>query len=242
MSFKNIAILGASGAIGQALTQQAALSYPDATIHAFSRSGNQTAQHHDRIMHYPLNYDCETALDNAAKMASSTMPLDLVIIAIGVLHTDHIMPEKSLKDLSQEKFAHIFHVNTILPALIAKHFTPKLNKNTQSIFAALSARVGSISDNNLGGWYAYRASKAALNMILKNTALEISRKNSQAVIVGLHPGTVASTLSKPFEKNVQAHKLFTPDYSATQLLSVINQLSPSDTGKIFAWDGQEIQP
>ena len=112
----------------------------------------------------------------------------------------------------------------------------------ESIFAALSARVGSISDNQLGGWYSYRASKAALNMIIKNIAIEISRVNKKAIIVGLHPGTVDSNLSKPFQGNVPYGKLFTPEYSTQKLVEVLKSLTSKQSGKCFAWDGKEILP
>ena len=108
--------------------------------------------------------------------------------------------------------------------------------------ATLSARVGSVSDNQLGGWYAYRASKAALNIIIKNSAIEISRRNNDSIVVGMHPGTVASDLSKPFQKGVPSGKLFTPELAASRLLKVLSTLSAKDTGKCFAWDGKEILP
>jgi NAD(P)-dependent dehydrogenase (short-subunit alcohol dehydrogenase family) len=104
----------------------------------------------------------------------------------------------------------------------------------------LSARVGSISDNRLGVWYAYRASKAALNMILKNAAIEMARRYKKASIIGLHPGTVDTTLSKPFQRQVQEGKLFTPEYSSVCLLKVINDFEPEQSGKVFAWDGKEV--
>ena len=126
--------------------------------------------------------------------------------------------------------------------MIAKYFLPKLNREKRSIFAALSARVGSISDNQLGGWYSYRASKAALNMVIKNIAIEISRFNKKAIIVGLHPGTVDSNLSKPFQVNVPYGKLFTPEFSTQKLVEVLRSLTSKQSGKCFAWDGQEILP
>ena len=165
-----------------------------------------------------------------------------MIVATGILYDNNIMPEKSLRDLSTEKFMHLFEVNTILPALIAKHFLPKLNRQTRSVFTALSARVGSISDNRLGGWYAYRASKSGLNMIIKNAAIEIGRQNKKAIIVGLHPGTVDSNLSKPFQSNVPDGKLFTSDYSVKMLLGVLDHLTPKSSGKCFSWDGKEVEP
>ncbi len=175
--FKNIAVLGSSGAIGGAFVRILSDKYQNANIYAFSRT-----------VGYHIDYTDEDSLSEAANLASSHGPLDLVIVATGVLHNNEIMPEKSIKELSAEKFNYIFQANTIVPALIAKHFLPKLNKDNVSIFAALSARVGSISDNQLGGWYAYRASKAALNMIIKNAAIEMSRMNKKAIILGLHPG------------------------------------------------------
>ena len=133
-------------------------------------------------------------------------------------------------------------VNTIGPTLVGKYFIPFLRKDARSVFAFLSARVGSISDNKLGGWYSYRASKTALNQIIKNFSIEVKRSNINAIFVGLQPGTVKSYLSKPFEKNVKADRLFTPDYSAEKLLDVISNLTNGDSGKVYAWDGEEIRP
>lgn len=236
----NIAIFGVSGAIGSALVQTLTLHYPKARIHAFSRNlGSYDAQN---VIYNDIDYFDEAALAAAADQASHTMPLDLVIVATGVLHNDAIKPEKSLKDLSETQLSDVFRVNTILPALIAKHFIPKLANKQPSIFAALSARVGSISDNRLGGWYGYRASKTALNMIIKTASLETARRNKYAIIVGLHPGTVDSQLSQPFQSNVAKDSLFSPESSAKKLLHVLQQLSPDDSGRCIAWDGQVIQP
>jgi NAD(P)-dependent dehydrogenase (short-subunit alcohol dehydrogenase family) len=228
---KNIAIIGASGAIGNAFSDCLSEKYPHANLYKFSRYG-----------HHYIDYGSEESIAQAASVASSNGPLDLVIVTNGILHDENTMPEKSLKDLSAAKFLRVFEVNTILPALIAKHFLPMLNKSYTSRFAVLSARVGSISDNHLGGWYAYRASKAALNMIIKNAAIEMGRRNKHVVIVGLHPGTVDSNLSKPFLENVPQGKLFTPRYSVQRMLTVLENLTPNESGKCFAWDGQEILP
>lgn len=227
----NIAIIGASGAIGSAFTKCLRERYPNATLHPFSRTGD-----------HPVDYSSEDSIAQAAALATKDQPLDLVITAIGILHDDKTMPEKSLKEISAAKFHHLFEVNTIIPALIAKHFLPKLNKTTTSRFAALSARVGSISDNHLGGWYAYRASKAALNMIIKNAAIEMRRSNKLAVVIGLHPGTVDSPLSKPFQQNVPGEKLFTPEFAAQNMLDVLENSTPEQSGRIFDWRGEEILP
>ena len=159
------------------------------------------------------------------------------------MHNDEdIYPEKSIKDISGNKLKKVLMVNTIGPALIGKYFIPFLNKNNRNVFAFLSARVGSISNNKIGGWYSYRASKSALNQIIKNFSIEIKRSNPNSIFVGLQPGTVKSNLSKPFQKNVNSKNLFSPDYSAKKLLDVISNLSIEDTGKLFAWDGEEIHP
>lgn len=231
LALKNIAVIGASGGIGSAFGKILSQQYPNANVYLFSRTGE-----------YRIDYTSEESISQAAILASEKGPLDLIIVCNGMLHNDAIMPEKSLKELSAEKFYRLFEVNTIVPALLAKHFLPKLNQENPSIFAAFSAHVGSISDNQLGGWYAYRASKAALNMIIKNAAIEIGRRNKKAIIVGLHPGTVDTNLSRPFHKNVPPGQLFTPHESAEKLLKVLESLTPAQSGKCFAWDGAEILP
>ena len=174
---------------------------------------------------------------------ASNIKFDLIFVATGILHNDSdIFPEKSIRDISIDKLQKVLLVNTIGPTLVGKYFIPFLRKDSRSVFAFLSARVGSISDNKLGGWYSYRASKTALNQIIKNFSIEVKRSNPSAIFVGLQPGTVKSYLSKPFEKNVKAEKLFTPDYSSEKLLDVISNLTNEDSGKVYAWDGEEIQP
>lgn len=231
LALKNIAIIGSSGSMGRAFVKTLSSQHPQANLYAFSRTGG-----------HPIDYTQEESIAEAANFASKEGPLDLILVCNGTLHTETIMPEKSLKELSAEKFYRLFEVNTIVPALIAKHFLPHLNRETRSVFAALSARVGSISDNQLGGWYAYRASKAALNMIIKNAAIERGRINKQSIIVGLHPGTVDTNLSRPFHKNLSSETLFTPEESSEKLLKVLESLTPIQSGKCFAWDGEEILP
>lgn len=237
---KNIAVIGTSGALGGEFTRQLSALHPEATIHAFSR--RPTPALAPNILPHSLDYSDEASIEAAALMAAAAGALDIVIVATGILHDGEIKPEKSLKELSAEKFQHLFTVNTILPALIAKHFLPHLTSEKRSVFAILSARVGSISDNQMGGWYAYRASKAAVNMIIKNAAIEVGRRNKQAIIVGLHPGTVDSNLSKPFQASVPEGKLFSPQFAVTNLLQVIDSLSVEHSGNCFDWDGTEVKP
>ena len=239
-SFKNIAITGVSGALGKAFVNNLAAIDNVETINVFSRSEENF--HSEKIFTHLINYKNEDEIIEASRISSANRSLDLVIVANGILHNEKVFPEKKISEITVEKFQEVFFVNTILPSIIAKHFIPKLSQNNQSIFAFMTARVGSISDNKLGGWYAYRASKAALNMVIKNLSIEVGRKNKNAVLVGLHPGTVVSNLSKPFQSNVPEKKLFTPDQSVKYLLKILFNLKIADTGKIFAWNGDEIHP
>lgn len=237
---KQIAVFGASGAIGGALAYELAQRFPEAMVHAISRQACSFRE--QRIQTLQLADYSEASLQGAAQLIAGQGTLHMVVVANGILHGDALMPEKSLRDLSADKFQQVFEANTIVPALVAKYFLPVMDKGAASVFAALSARVGSISDNRLGGWYAYRASKAALNMIIKNAAIETARRNPKAVVVGIHPGTVDSGLSKPFQSNVADNKLFTPDYAAGKIADVLLCLNASQSGKCFAWDGQEVLP
>ena len=167
-------------------------------------------------------------------------PVDLIIVAAGVLHDGELQPEKALKDLSLDNFYSVFNINTFGTALAAKHFLPLLPREGKSVFAALSARVGSIEDNYIGGWYGYRASKAALNMILKSASIEMARKYKKACVIGLHPGTVDTNLSEPFQGHVKPDKLFTPDDATEQMLQVINDINADKSGKLLAYDGTVI--
>lgn len=232
-----IVVIGASGALGKEFVTQFAKDENVAQLFAFSRS--KTTFDNDKIISHFIDLEDEKYIKEAAAKCPNN--LDYVIIATGLLHDQSLMPEKALRDLSKDKFEKLFSVNTIGPALLAKHFLPKLNKEQKSIFAAISARVGSISDNKLGGWYAYRASKSALNMILKNAAIEISRSNKKAIILGLHPGTVDSNLSKPFQGAVQEHKLFTPQYSVTKMREVLQNASLADSGSVIDFDNIKIE-
>ena len=235
----NIVIIGAGGAIGNEFTLQLAEDQRVKSIYAFSSKVNVFAN--NKINSNLLDIIDEQQIKLAAARASENASINMVIVATGMLHNNEFMPEKSLKELDKDKFQQLFAINTIAPAMIAKYFLPKLSKENTAIFAALSARVGSINDNHLGGWYAYRASKAALNMIIKNCAIELKRINKNALIVGLHPGTVASALSEPFQKSVATEKLFSAQYSVTNLLKVLEDLNISDSGLIIDYKGDKIE-
>ncbi|CUI00178.1 SDR family NAD(P)-dependent oxidoreductase [Leisingera aquaemixtae] len=237
---RNIVVSGGSGAIGSAFVDALARKYPQARIHSLSRSPD--ARVPEGVHRLQVDYLDEDSLQAAAEQAGKAGAVDLMILAGGILHQGDMMPEKSLRELSAEKLLALFTANTVVPALTAKHFLPLLPRARRGVFAALSARVGSISDNHLGGWYSYRASKAALNMIIRNAAIEIRRRNPQAIAAGLHPGTVESGLSQPFLRNVAPEKRFSPQYAVSRMLDVIAALTPDDSGQCFAWDGSLIEP
>ena len=238
--YKNIAIIGASGTIGSTFISHLVMNYPEAHIHAISRQIIETKEL--AITPHKVDYRSEDSIQNTAHEVSRELPLDLVINATGILHDELVTPEKSLINLTSQSMQHLYEIDCIIPSMIAKYFVPKLNNESRSIFAALSARIGSISDNRLGGWYSYRAAKAALNMMIKTISIETKRSNQNAIIVGLHPGTVDSPLSKPFQKTLPKGQLFTPDFSITSMIKTLNQLTIKNTGRLFAFDGEEIAP
>lgn len=242
----NVIVVGSSGAIGRALVVEMLSDTQVTEVHCWSRlspvSSAATALPDDpRIVHGFIDL---TAPDSIVQAAVALEPdsIDRVIIATGILHDQRFQPEKSLRQLNPEQFQQSMQINALGPALLMQQLLPKMRRQQRASISVISARVGSISDNRLGGWYSYRSSKAALNMLLKCTALECQRSHPQLIIAGLHPGTVDSGLSEPFQRNVPADKLFTPAYSAARLVAVIDGLSREDSGQIFAWDGTVIDP
>jgi NAD(P)-dependent dehydrogenase (short-subunit alcohol dehydrogenase family) len=151
-----------------------------------------------------------------------------------------LRPEKSLAALDRDSLSRVFALNAFAPVLLAKALLPLLGPGAPRVFASLSARVGSIGDNRLGGWYAYRASKAAQNQLLHTLAIEWRRTHPHATCVVLHPGTVDTPLSRPFQANLAADALFTPDAAARRLLGIIAGVTPADSGRFIAWDGSQV--
>ena len=231
-------ITGASGGIGLAMARRC-LAAGD-TVFAVSR--HPPAAEAGLI---PLAVDLTREDDTAwliQRVQEYTDTLDGLIHCAGVLHDPDtgMTPEKRLEDLDGEALQHAFALNAVAPMLLAKHALPLLRHHRRAVFASLSARVGSIADNRLGGWYAYRASKAAQNQFLKTFAVEARRRAKNLIVLALHPGTVDTGLSAPFQRNVPAGKLFTPDFAAERLLALIDGAGAGDSGRFLAWDGKEI--
>lgn len=232
MSWRRAVVIGATGGIGGALAD--AMENGGADVVRLSRSAVDENARIDLLD--------EASIAAAARRVAASGTPDLVIVAAGYLHENGKGPEKDWSQLSADHLAANFAVNATGPALVAKHFLPLLPREGRAGFAALSARVGSISDNRLGGWYAYRASKAALNMLIRTLSVELARKKPEAFCVALHPGTVDTALSDPFQRGVPEGKLFTPAFCAAQLARVLAQCDRTSSGKLLAYDGTIIEP
>ncbi len=231
MSGTSAVVIGSSGGIGAALAEAIEDEGAFDRVHRLSRSGGER-----------INIESEVSVAAAAARIAAGPPPALVIVASGLLHDDMHAPEKSYRDLDAVWLAKTLSVNAIGPALVAKHLLPLMPKQGRAVFAVLSARIGSISDNRLGGWYGYRMAKAALNQLVRTLSIEEKRRNDRSIIVGLHPGTVDTALSKPFQGSVRPGTLFTPDRAASQLLDVIDGLKVPDSGKLFDFEGKEVSP
>ena len=230
-------VFGANGALGSALVRHLRADGRYRTVHAGARDPASLPQGAASFQ-----FDLTSEASIAAAVETLAAAPALVIVATGLLHDEAagIAPEKSWRALDAAAMAQVYAANAIGPAMIAKHVLPRLPRGHRAVFAVLSARVGSIEDNRLGGWHSYRASKAALNMLVRNFAIELSRSHPQAVAAALHPGTVDSRLSAPFQRGVAPGKLFSPDQSAGYLLDVLDRLTPADSGGLFAWDGTRL--
>jgi NAD(P)-dependent dehydrogenase (short-subunit alcohol dehydrogenase family) len=228
------AVFGASGGIGSAFVKALCGMEKVGTVLAFSR------REPDFLPENAVWRAADiTREDDIGAAAQGAGELDLVIVATGMLHGEGMKPEKDWRDIDPSSLARLMAVNTIGPALVLKHFAPLMPRERPALIGVLSARVGSIGDNRLGGWYSYRASKAALNQIIRTFSIELARKRKHAILCGLHPGTVATGLSAPF-RGSGADGVLSPDESARRLLTVMGRLHPGDSGKVFDWKGERV--
>jgi NAD(P)-dependent dehydrogenase (short-subunit alcohol dehydrogenase family) len=245
----NVLVQGASPGIGLEFTRQLLAEPQVERVFATCRAPQTAtaltslAAGEPRLRVLALDASDEDSIRAASVAVASVTPrLHLVVNCAGLLHdaASGISPEKRLADIRPDALATSFAVNALGPLVVAKHFEGLLAHNERAVFASISARVGSIGDNRLGGWYAYRGAKAAQNMFTKTLSIEWARSRRNVICVALHPGTTDTDLSRPFQANVAPEKLFSSERTVRQLLGVVDALQPEDTGRFLGWDGAEI--
>lgn len=245
----NALVIGANSGIGRELIAQLMNSGDYQTVYSVSRSAFETelgtqaeTSHVHDVMDTADEAEVKSYIDG---LKAQKISLDTVVCTTGILHQDGedgktaLKPEKRLEDMHSAQLAEYFRINSILPALWLQGLVRVVNKQKAAI-VFFSARVGSISENGLGGWYGYRASKAALNMLLKTASIEYKRRMPHTSLMCYHPGTVDTGLSKPFQANVKPGKLFTPEFTVQQLLSIMTKLDPENSPFYLDWQGETI--
>ena len=232
---KSLAVIVGGGAIGRALAKQLAAD-PTLSVHVLSRS--ELVQSGFETME--TDYSDASLANIAAEIEATGLSLSRLVVTNGMLSNESIRPERKVSDLSEETFGAIMLINALLPMRSLAAFWSLIRKSEAPRVAVLSARVGSLEDNQLGGWYSYRASKAALNMMMKCAAIEIRRLNKRAKLVAYHPGTVDSPLSEPFQRSIPEGKLFTPEFSAAQLIEILDRAESDGELAYLDWAGETI--
>ncbi|RTE85981.1 SDR family NAD(P)-dependent oxidoreductase [Lysobacter sp. N42] len=233
-------VYGAGGGIGQALVEELLKRHTDAEVYAVSAQKQPSGLNQDRVKWFLTPHSLEAMEERLGQWQTEGIMFDGVISTIGWLHDNDNMPERRIEHLNATQLSRYFEVNAIFPMMLLQALKPLLAKDSPAFFAQLSAKVGSIEDNHLGGWYGYRASKAALNMFLKTAAIEFKRTHKKLVISSIHPGTTDSELSKPFQERIPEGKLYTAEQTAERMLNVIEGLTPSQTGGFWFWDGSAL--
>jgi NAD(P)-dependent dehydrogenase (short-subunit alcohol dehydrogenase family) len=244
----NALIVGASQGIGLGFVKKLLHDSRVSKVYAAYRNPETATELLTLATENPTRLTClvidvidEAQISEALQQIKSEVKvLHLVVNCVGVLHDGDFQPEKSLRHLNMENLTRYFQVNSIGGVLLAKHLLPLFKHQDNSVFASISAKVASIGDNNLGGWYGYRASKTALNMFMRNVSLEYARSCPKNIVVTLHPGTTDTRLSRPFQANVPPEKLFSIERTVNQLLEVIEKLDKNDSGQFFSWDGSKL--
>jgi NAD(P)-dependent dehydrogenase (short-subunit alcohol dehydrogenase family) len=237
-------VLGASGGLGSAMVSEF-LNDPEIDkVFAVSSKknpvGSNEGQNQSKLVWLQAEYSETQMADAVSQLMAHAGTFSRVCVCHGLLHSDKLWPEKRLEDITSEALQEIFHSNTVVPALWLKLLFKILKGQTPCIVATMSARVGSLSDNNLGGWYAYRASKAALNMVLKTASIEYGRRAKNVKLIAFHPGTTDTALSKPFQSTVPTGKLFTTEFVAEQLAMIMDSAQLDGELSYLDWDGQTL--
>lgn len=234
-------VVGASGGIGQAIARRL-IEHPEVERVVGTTRSLEVARAHPKMEWRQLDLVAQESIAALAKSRVGAPPFSMIVVASGILHGADLSPERSYRQIEERALSKLFAVNAVGPALVAKHLIGHLDRNHRSIFACLGARIGSIGDNRAGGWYGYRASKAALVMTVKTLSIEMRRTHPEAIALTLHPGTVRSALSAPFVRPNSARKTFSAQESADKLLRVMDQATQPQSGEHLAYDGSRIEP
>jgi NAD(P)-dependent dehydrogenase (short-subunit alcohol dehydrogenase family) len=233
---EHIIVVGASGGIGSAILAECMHRYPAAHLHATFHK-TPCPQSGDRLTWHRLDVRDSSGLQ---AWAATYDKVDWIINCAGYLHGEQGVPEKSIRSFDEDFLIDNIRINTLPTLQLARHFAKPLKWSSAPKLATISARVGSIEDNRLGGWYSYRISKAALNMALKTISVEWKHSHPKGCVAALHPGTNDTALSKPFQANVAPENLFKPAYSASMMVDLLARLDPPRSGNFWAWDGELI--
>jgi len=229
-------VVGGSGGIGRAVIHHLVSTLPDITVYAtYNSTLPRTKQ--PNVIWFKTNASSEADVE---QLASNITELDMLINTVGFLHTPDYKPERTVNELDLDFFQRNLSANTIPTLLLAKYFSGHLKASQQTYFVSLSARIGSIEDNKLGGWISYRCSKAALNMAIKTISIEWKRTLPNCCVFAFHPGTTDTALSKPFQQRVPPNKLFSAEYVAEKLFKIIENAQPADSGKFFSFTGEQL--
>ena len=232
----NIVITGASGGLGRALLEHMLERYAEACFDATCFRSEAPIEH-ERVRWRSIDLRDQAQID---AWAGDFEQVDWLLNCAGFLHGDIGGPEKSVRTFAVDFALENFRINTLPTLSLAKAFSAALKTSPAPVLASISARIGSIEDNRLGGWYSYRMSKAALNMALKTLSIEWRHSHPRGCIAALHPGTNDTALSKPFQGNVAPQNLFEPAYTAREFVDLLEQLDPSQSGNFWAWDGERL--
>lgn len=240
---ESVLIVGASGGIGRALLHHYLATPRYSLVCAVSRSARpgELEQQGERLQWFESDYSQVSIGDVLRSVASRCKRMSRVVICNGILHNERVAPEKALARLDAATMLEVLQANVVVPASWVAALPTVLGARSECVVAVLSARVGSIGDNRMGGWYSYRASKAALNMTLKSAAVEYARRFPGVKLLAFHPGTTDTELSRPFQRGVAPEKLFTPAFVAQRLSALLDELTPDGELSFLAWDGRSIE-
>ncbi len=239
---KSVLVIAASGGIGQAYCENILSQYPDVQLIRMARDTDNLPALDGHVLDINLDLHDDHSIDNAILSIPENVKIDWIFIASGWLHNDQMKPEKTYRSLTREHLLHSYNINAVGPVLFISRLLSVVEKNHPMKIGILSARVGSVSDNRLGGWHSYRASKSALHMLIKNLAIECKNARRPITIVGLQPGTTDTALSAPFQKGLTAAQLQSPEFTAKHLIKVMNVIEKDDSGKLFDFEGYSFEP